>query len=267
MNVISPRGDYSDRRAEAKRAGALVHLQYHFNSGGGSYALTEITSAADERCRDLARLLVADFAKLFGIKNGGVRILDRGDRGWSCIGNELPGIILEPFFGDSWSQANKARAVQDEMAHIIADRITQLYPSHATIALTLGHKYKTSNPSDRGASLDGGGNEASYMEPVLDATRRMLSDHMSEIHIGRYTWLGWRKVWYAALKGAEETKTPPLNTKLIRKVWAGFWMGIPTHIYIAGPYPSDRINRVLQGCLAGWVKYVKYPVKYKVVTR
>jgi hypothetical protein len=175
MRVISPRGDYSARRDAARRAGAAVHLQFHFNSGGGAYSLTEITSAADARCRRLARLLAADGARIFGIANNGVNTLSPGERGWSCIGDELPGIINEPFFGDSPRQAAIARRSQALLADMIAARIRQVYPAKSVIALTLGHKYKTSNPSDRGADLAGGGNEASYMEPVLERTARNLT--------------------------------------------------------------------------------------------
>lgn len=106
-------------------------------------------------------------------------------------------------------------------------------------------------------------NRAAYVCALADA----VSADSFEIHIGRYTWLGWRRVWYAALAGAKETKTPPLNKALLRKVWAGFWMGFPTHVYVAGPYPATVIRRVVHGCLSGWIKYVKWPVKYKVVAR
>ena len=44
----------------------------------------------------------------------------------------------------------------------------------ALIAFSVGHKYKTSNPNDRGAALVGGGTEAEFAEKVLRKAEEML---------------------------------------------------------------------------------------------
>jgi hypothetical protein len=178
MRVLTFMGDYGERRDAAARAGCKVHVTWHFNSGGGSYALVEITSAADARCKALAADLVAEAARIFGIKNGGVRVLDRSDSGWVCIGDELPGIILEPAFGDVKAQADLMHKPekQEEWAQAVARCMKKHYRDDELAAFTLGHKYKTSNPDDEGASLAGGGTEASWNEPIMERTIALLAE-------------------------------------------------------------------------------------------
>jgi hypothetical protein len=161
--------EYGERRDAARDAGCAVHLQFHFNAGGGKRSLTMVTNAADSRCRTLAAEISHAAADIFHITDDGVRTLARDDRGWVCIGDELSGIVLEPFFGDMAAQAAIAQTPQarEAYARAIADGIRKHYPADAKIALTLGHKYKPSNPDDRGASLVGGGDEASWNEPII----------------------------------------------------------------------------------------------------
>jgi hypothetical protein len=43
------------------------------------------------------------------------------------------------------------------------------------LGFSVGHKYKTSNPDDRGAAVAGGGWEADYAEAVLEKASAMLA--------------------------------------------------------------------------------------------
>ena len=62
-----------------------------------------------------------------------------------------------------WAQERKA-----ELAAILVATIREFFPNGGLVAFSVGHKYKTSSPNDRGAeSVLGGPPEAELAEPVL----------------------------------------------------------------------------------------------------
>ncbi len=155
MDVLTPSGDYADRIRVAIAANAVMQAQWHINSGGGHYALVEVNEAASSGLKACAAEIAGDFAHVFGIGAGDVRVLYPGDRGHGCLGSTLPGMVLEPAFGDVADQAALLRTlpVQDMLAQIFARRVRQHYPENATISDNLGHRGKTSSPDDRGAAM------------------------------------------------------------------------------------------------------------------
>lgn len=166
MRAVQLTGDYKDARAEAKRLGCVLHVQFHANSGGGAYSLMETTvQGTTAKCNELARAIAGDTGKLWG-QPSVFKELGRLDRGWTCIGDEVPGIVAEPFFGDSKTQSAKAKEVQNAYADAWVARINEFYPT-GTIALRVGHAGKTSSPDDRGASVIGFGDEVGFNAPVV----------------------------------------------------------------------------------------------------
>ena len=62
------------------------------------------------------------------------------------------------------------------LARILAESIRRFIPGGGLIAFSVGHKYKTSSPNDRGAALAGGGTEADHAEKVLEKAAKLLTD-------------------------------------------------------------------------------------------
>ena len=65
---------------------------------------------------------------------------------------------------------------QDTLARILAESIRRFFPAGGLVAFSVGHKYKTSSPNDRGAVLAGGGTEADHAEKVLKKTATLLTE-------------------------------------------------------------------------------------------
>jgi peptidoglycan hydrolase-like protein with peptidoglycan-binding domain len=183
--VINLKGDYSSREYAANTAGAAMVWHQHFNSfnSTASYALVEIAYPVSDREMAVATEIAAGYNALIGGGLGsgdGVKVLSNGDRAEYIIDGNKEAYISEPLFLSNASQA--AWIVQDEnlraIAKINVDVIKRHYPDGSTIALSVGHKYKTSNPSDRGAAVSGypGIMEADLNEKVINFMTEMLAD-------------------------------------------------------------------------------------------
>lgn len=102
-------GDYWTRNRQAAAWRAHAYLACHVNAGGGRYARTcrmageYVPGAAFVDAFDLsAAILRALAAGLVEISSGSATVLRRGERGAVCIQSfNGPGLVLEPFFGDS----------------------------------------------------------------------------------------------------------------------------------------------------------------------
>ncbi len=88
----------------------------------------------------------------------------------------MPAILLEPLFASNPQHADIIRSDrgQTDLARILVESIQRFFPNGGLIAFSVGHKYKESNPDDRGADLAGGGSEADYAEKVLNKAAVML---------------------------------------------------------------------------------------------
>jgi hypothetical protein len=63
------------------------------------------------------------------------------------------------------------------LARILADSIIEAFPDGSRIGFSVGHKYKTSRPRDRGAAVYGGGTEADYAEIVMEKAKDILENY------------------------------------------------------------------------------------------
>jgi hypothetical protein len=197
MRIISPHGDYSDRLAAIKAAGARFHIQYHADDWGrtGSRALCEVNVCADPTTRIVAAELAQRFGAIFNQGVSDVRTLHVGDRGHGCLGEQTPGIIIEPVNLADPRMAAEIRkpVVQKLMGADIASVLRAHYTDKVLGALTIGHKFKTSSPNDEGANLypdgtpnDGDDTEADVMERVLfytvqELTKGAVMPHTSDV--------------------------------------------------------------------------------------
>jgi hypothetical protein len=108
----------------------------------------------------------------------GIVVVGYGGRGDSNIKfTAMPVILLEPLFASNTNQAEIIRSEngRERLAKVLADSIRQYFPKGGLIAFSVGHKYKTSSPNDRGAAVIGGGNEADFAEMVLIKVQALLT--------------------------------------------------------------------------------------------
>ncbi|MDM8569493.1 N-acetylmuramoyl-L-alanine amidase, partial [Thiotrichales bacterium HSG1] len=111
---------------------------------------------------------------------GGIAIGGFNGRGNGNVKyTNMPAVLLEPLFVSNPSHAKIVRSEegQDKLAKVLADSIVEFFPKGGKIAFSVGHKYKTSRPRDRGAAVSGGGTEAEYAEIVLEKAKHLLENY------------------------------------------------------------------------------------------
>lgn len=179
------RGDYLERQQSANRDGCVAYVEHHFNSSASasaSYTLVITGANASQTSRNWGRWYAQAIAREFGVAVGGDQGIavggfdGRGD--FNLRFTNMPAILLEPLFANNSQHADWIRSDdgQARLARVLVDSIQRFFPAGGTIGLSVGHKYKTSAPNDRGAALAGGGTEADYAEKVLIRAKAMLEE-------------------------------------------------------------------------------------------
>lgn len=177
------KGNYSQRQAQANADHCVAYVEHHFNSSGNpdaGYAVVITGSNASQTSKDWGRWYAHAVADEFGIKTGGddgIMVGGYGGRGdGNIIKTHMPAILLEPLFVSNPQHAEWVRSEdgQDRLARNLVDSIRQFFPDGGLIGFSVGHKYKSSRPDDRGAAVVGGGTEADYAEIVLEKARQLL---------------------------------------------------------------------------------------------
>lgn len=206
MQVTFFKGDYKARQMKANEAGVDAYFEHHFNAGSRSanYAVGIVATNHSKRSYELARQYAKEVAKEFNIhvardtdrdpSNDGVFV-----GGWDGRrGNHnlkytaMPAVLLEPLFASNPTHAQwiRSESGQRRLSACLARTIYAFYPHDAHIGLSVGHKYKTSKPNDRGVEVYGGGSEAEYAEVVLKLTQELLVNTVvpspAEVHFITY---------------------------------------------------------------------------------
>ncbi len=169
-------GDYVARQLAANADRAVAYVEHHFNSSASetaSYAVVVVGANASNTSRNWGRWYAKAIAEHFGTKVAGDQGILLG--GWNGRGDgnvkhtAMPALLLEPLFVSNPQQAEiiRSAAGQAALARVLVESIQRFFPAGGLIAFSVGHKYKSSSPNDRGAALAGGGNEADYAEKVL----------------------------------------------------------------------------------------------------
>lgn len=177
------KGNYTARQSKANTDKAIAYVEHHFNSSSSStasYAVVVTGSNASPTSKNWGRWYSKAVATFFGSKVGGDNGILVG--GWNGRGDgnlkytNMPAILLEPLFASNPQHADIIRSErgQTDLARILVESIQRFFPNGGRIAFSVGHKYKESNPNDRGADLAGGGSEADYAEKVLNKAAVML---------------------------------------------------------------------------------------------
>lgn len=199
------KGDYSARQRAANADGCKAYVEHHFNSSAGAagnYAAVIVGANASNTSKNWARWYAQAVASSFGIGLGGDQGVVVGGYGGRGDGNvkltDMPAILVEPLFANNPAHAEWIRgaAGQERLARILADSIQRCFPNGGLIGFSVGHKYKTSSPNDRGAAVYGGGTEADCAEAVLQKAAALLQ-HMSAATAARrlVVQVGNREVW------------------------------------------------------------------------
>jgi len=179
------KGDYRDRQLAANAEGCVCYLEHHFNalanddpdSQRENKSLCIVGGNASQTSKNWAAWFTRTIAAEFGIGDGGVLVGPRrGD--FNLRYTSMPAILIEPLFVSDPTQAAIAKSEdgQERIARVIVESIRRFFPDGGAIGFSVGHKYKTSNPHDRGAPVFGGGTEAELAEEVLHRAARMLRD-------------------------------------------------------------------------------------------
>lgn len=178
------KGDYLQRQQAANADRAVAYVEHHFNSSASpsaGYAVVVVGSNASSTSRNWGRWYARAVADQFGTQVGGDGGILVG--GWAGRGDgnvkhtRMPAVLLEPLFASNPQQADAIRseAGQAALARILAESIRRFFPDGGLVAFSVGHKYKTSSPNDRGAALAGGGTEADHAELVLQKAAQLLA--------------------------------------------------------------------------------------------
>lgn len=181
-------GEYMQRQLAANADRAVAYIEHHFNSAGptANYALVVVGSNASQTSVNWGAWYARAVAEHFGTKVYQPDGVARGGLNGRGDGNvkhtAMPALLLEPLFISNPHQAEIVRSSngQAALARILAESIRRFFPQGGLIAFSVGHKYKTSRPNDRGAALAGGGTEADYAEKVLQQAAALLSDAQPE---------------------------------------------------------------------------------------
>lgn len=175
------KGDYSARQRAANADNAVCYIEQHFNSASdpkADYTHAKVATNASNTSKEMAKFYARRVAREFGTELMFGNGLDAGGRGNGNLRlTKMPAILLEPLFVSNPAQSLIVKSVagQARLAQCLVDTVMHFFPKGGLVALSVGHRYKRSHPSDRGASVVGGGNEADYAEKVLQKAAELLA--------------------------------------------------------------------------------------------
>lgn len=182
-NVNNYKGNYGVRQENANKDKCIAYVEHHFNSSKSpeaDYTVVVVGSNASKTSCDWGRWYAKAVAKEFNVPVGGDKGILVG--GYKGRGNanlrftNMPAILVESLFASNPKHAGWIRSEQGQLrlAQVLRDSICHFFPKGGTIGFSVGHKYKTSRPKDRGAKVFGGGVEADFAEKVLEKAKTLL---------------------------------------------------------------------------------------------
>ncbi len=186
-------GDYNDRQAKANEDQCIAYVEHHFNSSSNveaGYSMVVTGANASQTSINWGRWYAGAVSRGLDVSLGGDRGVVVG--GYNGLGDynlrytDMPAVLLEPLFASNPWHATRIRDEnsQAQLAGILSESIQRFFPQGGVVGFSVGHKYKESNPNDRGASVYGGGTEADYAEIVLNKAKILL-ESVSEVQTKR----------------------------------------------------------------------------------
>ena len=188
MKIVWLKGDYTgknkERQRQAENEKCDIVIEFHFNSAGDRAASgTEVWHRQHSiPSRHLAKILHDRITNL-GFKPRGVKSAVPTSR--ASFINSYPTIcivvLLEPCFVSNRSDAEKLHqdGLVDGLANAIVTGIKDFIKTNANrkfavIGLSVGHRYKTSNPNDKVALCVFGDWEADHAEVLAKKVAELL---------------------------------------------------------------------------------------------
>jgi hypothetical protein len=179
------KGNYSWRQKQANRDKCNAYVEHHFNAAGktSNYAVVVTGYNASETSKKWGRWYANQVGLQFNVPvagTGGILVGGFNGRGNGNLKHtNMPAILLEPLFVSNPTHAEWVRSEegQDKLAKILADSLIEFFPDGSKIGFSIGHKYKSSRPKDRGAAVYGGGTEADYAEIVMEKAKVILENY------------------------------------------------------------------------------------------
>ena len=177
------KGDYSERQRQANEEQCVAYVEHHFNSSHSptaNYTVVITGANASQTSRNWGRWYAQAIAREFSVPLGGdqgIKVGGFDGRGDANLRyTEMPALLLEPLFASNPQHAEwiHSEAGQTRLARVLCESIQRFFQKGGLIGFSVGHKYKRSNPNDRGAPVQGGGMEADYAEAVLVKAVAML---------------------------------------------------------------------------------------------
>jgi N-acetylmuramoyl-L-alanine amidase len=188
LKIVWLKGDYTgknkERQRQAEKEKCDIVIEFHFNSASDKSASgTEVWHRQYSMpSRHLAAILHDKIIAL-GFIPRGVKSAVPTSRA-SFINSYPPTcvvVLLEPCFVSNRVDAEKLHkgSFMDKLADSIVAGIKDFIKSNANrkfevIGLSVGHKYKTSNPNDRGAACVFGDWEADHAEVLAKKVAALL---------------------------------------------------------------------------------------------
>jgi N-acetylmuramoyl-L-alanine amidase len=188
LKIVWLKGDYTgknkERQRQAEKEKCDIVIEFHFNSASDRAASgTEVWHRQYSiPSRHLATILHDKITSL-GFKPRGVKPAVPTSRA-SFINSYPPTclvVLLEPCFVSNRSDAEKLHqdGFIDKLADAIVTGIRDFIKANANkkfavIGLSIGHKYKTSNPNDKGAACVFGDWEADHAEDLARKVAKLL---------------------------------------------------------------------------------------------
>jgi hypothetical protein len=180
------KGNYKWRQLQANRDRCAAYVEHHFNAASSSragYSVVVTGYNASDTSKKWGRWYANRVGQVFNVPvggRGGILVGGYNGRGNGNLKHtHMPAILLEPLFVSNPQHAQWVRSEdgQNKLANILANSIIEFFPNGSRIGFSVGHKYKSSRPSDRGAAVHGGGTEADYAEIVMEKAKVILEKY------------------------------------------------------------------------------------------
>jgi len=186
LRIVWLKGDYvrnHERQRQASQTNCRFVLSFHFNSAdnpkaGGSEIFSNGKSDADY----IANKLLTVITQTLGTKSRGVKPA-LGSRVGFLRFYPCPAVLLEPCFISNPDEANLVHdlSVMRQLGEAIAEVLFKWLPFDSVLGIDIGHKFKTSNPSDRGARCFFGDYEADHAEQLAKVVAASIQLRTKEV--------------------------------------------------------------------------------------
>ncbi|MFA0748568.1 N-acetylmuramoyl-L-alanine amidase family protein [Fervidibacter sp.] len=185
MRVVWLKGDYvgnHERQRQASKANCRLVLSFHFNAADPKAQGSEVFSNGKGDADYIAAKLLHLITDILGTRSRGVKPA-AGSRAGFLRFYPCPAVLMEPCFITNPEEANLVHDVQivRQLGEAIADALVKWLPYDATVGLDIGHKFKTSQPNDRGARCFYGDFEADHAEQLAKVVAASLQLRTKEV--------------------------------------------------------------------------------------